>query len=137
MKRLAVIALFAALTVCTFGQTLEDQRVLIQLTIDLDELQQFYHIDEVEGRSPLIIFNDGVVPPTLELTKFGEEVEFMTTAELFFYNKAAFLDFERFDITPSQADIELNYSVEGLTITLSFEKIEGTWMVRSKQLVER
>ena len=137
MKCIALIALTVALSASTFGQTLEDQRVLIQMTIDLDELQPYFHVDEVEGRSPLIIFNDGMVPPTLELTKFGEAVQFMTTAELFFYNKTAFLDFERFDITPSQADIELKYSVEGLTITLSFEKKEGTWRVRSKQLVER
>jgi hypothetical protein len=107
------------------------------MSIDLDELQQYYHVNKDEGRKPLIIYNDGTVPNNLTLTKFGEPVKFMTIAELFFYNKQAYLDFERFEITSNSADIEFHYNIEGLTIKLTLEKVDDNWTIKTKKLTEK
>lgn len=137
MTRLTLIGLFLGLTVLTFGQTNEDKQTIIQMSIDLDELQQYYHVDSEEGRKPLIIYYDGIIPSTLELTKFGESVHFMNKEELFFYNKKAYLDFDEFKVTPTRADIEFRYTIEGLTITLTFEKVDGAWEIKTRKLTEK
>jgi hypothetical protein len=137
MKLLTLILLFVGLTNLMFGQTLEDKQTVIQMSIDLDELQQYYHSDKIEERKPLIIFNNGTVPANLRLTKFGDEVMFMLEKELFFYNKQAFLDFDKCEIEPTQADIIFRYDIEGLTVKLTFEKIDNNWTIKTKKLKEK
>ncbi len=137
MKRATLIGLLIGHTTLAFGQTNNDKQTVIQMSIDLNELQQYYHVDASEGWKPLIIYNDGIVPTTLELTKFGEAVQFMTKEELFFYNKQAYLDFEKFEISPTRAYIEFQHNVEGLTIKLTFEKKNNIWKIKTKKLAEK
>lgn len=137
MIRITPIWLLLGLSNLTFGQTNEDNRIVIQMSIDLEDLQQYYHEDKVEGRKPLIIYNEGIVPSNLSLSKFGEPVQFMTKEELFFHNKQAFLDFDKFEISLTQADIEFSYKIEGLTIVLMFEKVDGKWTIKTKKLIEK
>lgn len=72
----------------------------------------------------------------LALTKFGEPVEFISKPDLFFQDKKAFLDFDKFEIAPSQAEVIFHYAVKGLTITLIFEKLEGNWAIKTKTISE-
>lgn len=129
MIRLTLIGLLFLLTSLTFGQTPKDKQTVIQMSIDLPSLQPYY-LDE----KPLVIANDGVVPANLILTKFGEPVEFLLKPELFFLSKKSFLDFEKFEITPTQAEIVFQYAVKGLTVGLIFEKVGGDWSIKTRTL---
>jgi len=137
MTRLTIIGLLLGLTLLTNGQTIQDKQDVIQKCIDLDDLQQFYHENEVEGRKPLIIYNDGAVPTSLTLIKFGQPIQFMTKEELFFYNKLAYLDFDKCEITPTSADIVFYYDIEGLTIKVTMNKVDGNWTIKTKKLTEK
>lgn len=137
MTRVTFIGLLIGLTTLAFGQTINDRQTVIQMSIDLDELQKYYHVDKDEGRKPLIIYNDGIVPSNLTLTKFGKPVQFMTKEDLFFHDEQAYLDFEKFEISPTNADIEFRYDIEGLTIRLTMEKLDDTWTIKTKKLIEK
>lgn len=129
MMRLTFIGFLFLLSNTIFGQTMEDQQTVIQMSIDLPSLQPYYVVEP-----PLVIMDNGVVPANLSLAKFGEPVEFMQKQDLFFHNKKAFFDFEKFDITPSHAEVVFRYSVKGLTVTLMFEKLDGNWSVEKRTL---
>ena len=134
--RLILIIILFGLNSFAFGQVNKESQSLIQMCIDLDDLQQYYHKDKVEERKPLIIFNNGIVPANLSLVKFGESVQFMTREGLFFNNIKAYLDFAKFEISSSKADIEFHYQIEGLTVLLTFEKNDGKWVIKTKKLIE-
>jgi hypothetical protein len=136
MIRLTVLGILFLVETRSFAQTSEDKQTVIQTCIDLAELQQYYHADSVKGRKPLIIYNNGIVPNNLKLTKFGEPVLFMTKEELFFYNNHAYLSFGKFEITPSQVDIQFHYKIEGLTIALRMKKIGDNWIIKTKKITE-
>jgi hypothetical protein len=134
MKGLIFTGLFLGIASLCFSQTIQDKQIVIQMSIDLDDLQQYYRFETEPSRKPLIIANEGIIPETLVLTKFGEPVQFKTTEELFFYNKEAFLQFSKFDITSTRAQVEFQYHIEGLTIALTFEKRGGKWEYTMKEL---
>ena len=138
MKQFTLVQGFLLLiAIFTLGQTVEDTQSVIQMSIDLDDLQQYYGVDKIEGRKPLVIQNNGVVPTNLNLTKFGEPVQFMTEEELFFYGKEAFLAFERFEISQTRADVEFQYKIEGLIIKLTFVKADENWTIKKQGYFER
>lgn len=56
MKRFTLTTLFLGLSIFLFSQTMEDKQSVIQRSIDLDELQQYYKLEEVDGNKALIIF---------------------------------------------------------------------------------
>lgn len=137
MKQLPLILLFFLFSILAFGQTISDQEEVIQKCIDLDILQPYFQENELEGRKPLIISDNGNVRPDLKLTKFDEPVLFMTTEELFFYDKSAYLEFEKFDMDQNRATIVLNYTIEGLSIFVVFNKKDNIWQIESKKLNEQ
>ncbi len=137
MNRFIVIGIILGLSTLTFGQTNEEIQTVVQMCIDLEDFQAYYHEDEIEGRKPLIIYHDGMVPSDLTLIKFGEPVQFMTKEEIFFYNKQAYLDFDKFEISPTRADIEFRYDIEGLTISLTLKKVDGNWTIKRRKLIEQ
>ena len=133
--------IFIALTMTFYacvaiGQTDNDKQEILQKCIDLDELQQYYHENKVDGRKPLVIYNNGVVPTNINLTKFGVKVEFMNMEELFFYNKQAYLDFDKFEISSNEAVIQFHYAIEGLTVKIKLEKESDKWIIKKKELFE-
>lgn len=137
MLRISLGFILVVMMIKTFGQDLKDKQIVIQMSIDLEELQMYYHEDEIQGRKPLIIFNNGIVQPDLNLTKFGEDARFMTKEELFFDNKQAYIDFEKFIITPNEAIIEFQYEIEGISVFLTLEKIADNWRITKKELKEK
>jgi hypothetical protein len=134
MKKLILFIFLLFLAIITDGQTLKDQQEVIQTCIDLEDLKQYLHADKINGKKTLIIFNDGVVSPELVLTKFGEPVQFMNSETLFFYDKSAFLDFERFEISQDTAEVFFLYEIEGISANVSFEKVKGKWKVLNSKI---
>ena len=111
-----------------------DRTEIAQLAINYPPLQAYYHINDAPDRKPLIIVKNGVLSEALKLTQFGESVQFMTKAEAM--NKP-YLEFTKFKIGADSAEAELEYSIEGIFVSLVFEHRGGQWVVQSGSLKER
>lgn len=135
MKILFLIAAFIGLTTLSIAQSETDIRTVIQMSIDIDELHPYYH-PEKQGRKPLTIEANEVISSDLELLKFGESVQFMKKPDLFFNNIDAFLVFDKFEISSTTASVLFHYRVEGIKIMLTFEKKNGSWLLKTKKLSE-
>lgn len=134
MIRFALIGIFLSLQVCSIGQTLQDKQEVIQLAIDVDQLDEYLKKENRKDQKPLVIYDNGILPTNLILTKFGEPVLFMSKEDLFFHSMNNDLTFEKFQITPQQADINLHYPLDGISLHLKLEKEQGSWTIKSKML---
>lgn len=106
---------------------------ICQLTIDLPNLQQYYHSD-MPGRKPLNVIKNTNIKDDVSLTKFGEPVKFISSAEAA-KNKVPALEFTSINITDKTAKVEFRYAVEGIRGTVEF-KFTDKWEVVSSNISE-
>jgi hypothetical protein len=119
------------------AQTDEDKRSVMQQCLDLAQLQGYFRAAEHPAeRLPVIVKNNGKVP-VVKLTKFGQDVPFMTDAELTGSGKTAFIEFTRFEMGADSATIMYRYNVEGVMMTVLLKKVRGVWTITDSKLVER
>jgi hypothetical protein len=120
----------------SIAQTDEDKRSVMQQCLDLAQLQDYFHTAEHPERIPVIVKNNGKVP-VVKLTKFGQDVQFMTDDELTGASKVAFIEFTRFEMGADNATIMYRYNVEGIMMTVLLKKVRGAWTITDSKLVER
>lgn len=108
----------------------ENLQEIIQKSIDLPKLQQYYHIDVLPERSPLIILKSELIPSTLKLNKFGEPVEIMEESS------KAHLVFSTIDIQQNTGTINFSYPIEGISIQIKFIKTDNEWLINESMLKE-
>jgi hypothetical protein len=119
------------------AQTDEDKRAVLQQCLDLVQLQEYFHSSEHPAeRLPVIVKSNGKIP-VVKLTKFGQDVRFMTESELTADGKTAFVEFTRFEIAADSATIMYRYNIEGVMMTVLLKKVKGTWTITDSKLVER
>ncbi len=106
---------------------------ICQLTIDLPNLQQYYHSDK-PGRKPLYVVKNANIKDDLSLTKFGEAVKFISADEAT-KKKVATLEFTSIKIADKTATVEFRYAVEGIRGTAEF-KFTDKWEVASSNISE-
>ena len=113
----------------------DDVRQLVQMAIDLESLQKYYH-STLPGRKPLCIVKNDVVSGDLALKKFGEPVRFLSAAEA---KKpgAACIQFSKIEIQGDAATVEFTYMIEGLRGTATFRKAGGTWRTEHHHITEK
>jgi hypothetical protein len=129
MKRILFLGLFIGITFISFSQSIQDKQILVQMSIDNTELQPYLKVN-----SQIVIKNNGVVLTGLTLSKFGKPILFMTEEELFFNNRKDYIEFQKFDISNSSADIVFKYDVGKITVFSSLEKIKGQWTLKTNQV---
>lgn len=117
------------------AQSDEDKQNVLQQSIDLGSLQQYYH-QELEDRKPLYIENNGVIQSTVRLFKFDQPVEIWKKKELFFYQKQAYLVFDSFEISDTHAALSFRYDIEGIQVSVTLNKIDGKWKITSGKITE-
>lgn len=108
---------------------------ILQLTIDLPKLQQFFHVEEIPNRSPLRIAISDINTNCVSLTKFGKKVIFFnknTTNNPLF----PFLEISEMNITANLATISIEYSPEGVKGTAKLKKNDGKWELYKSHIVE-
>lgn len=107
-----------------------DFKEICQHTLDLDWLQNFYHID-VPGRKPLIVLKNKFFNEPPSLSKFGEPVVFLSEAEIKEKKIEAYFIFS--EILPSstndEAIITFKYPVEGVFGRVHFRKDNSGWKI--------
>lgn len=108
---------------------------IVELTVDLPELQQYYHADAVADRKPLYILKNELITEEMSLLKFGESVKFADCNELKKTGKP-YLEFVTLEIKEDAAAAVFRYRVEGVEGRLTFNKQSGDWQVQKQELVE-
>ena len=106
---------------------------ICQLTLDLPNLQQYYHSDK-PGRKPLNVIKNDVLKEEISLTKFGEAVKFISKDEAA-KNKTAALEFTSIKIADKTANVEFRYAIEGIRGTVEL-KFTDKWEVVSSNIKE-
>jgi len=110
---------------------------ILKIVINLPELQEYYHIDILPERKPLIIVADEFIQYDLKIKKFGEPIIFMDKAEIKRKSIKAYLEIMNFEMVNNIAKITLNYSIEGLIIDVILIKENGFWKVKESKLIEK
>lgn len=132
---LLLLTAVLAFTRPVLSQTDEDKKLVLQQCLDLPQLQDYFRSTQ-PGRLPVVVENNGKVPAA-RLSKFGQDVKFMTEDELTAAGKDAFIEFIRFEIAADNATVIYRYSIENLMVTVLLRKARGTWTVTDSKLVER
>jgi hypothetical protein len=134
MKKITFIVLLTISTFTAYAQTREDMQTVLQICIDLDDLQKYYHKQLVEGKHHLVIRDDGIVPAYLQVEKFGNPVLFLSLEQLFFWDIRDPLIFRKFKIGKDTAELEFECGGIKDVIKISFSKSNNDWIVKNKQI---
>ena len=81
-SQLFVLLLFLAAFIGCKNEDSDLQKVF-QMTLDLPELQEYYHVDSLPERKPLIVLKNEYLNNTPHLVKFNEPVTFLTQEEIY------------------------------------------------------
>jgi hypothetical protein len=131
MKKYLILVVLISLTLITNGQGISDQQNIAQLSIEYEKLQTY-----LNSEKQLIIKNNGVISPYLNLSKFNQPVIFMTTEELFFNNRPDYIEFIKFNVSEESAEAILKYPIEQVAISLSFKKTNESWELLSGKILQ-
>ena len=134
MKKFAFIILLSVTTSIAFAQSREDMQTVLQICIDQDDLQKYFHKQLVDGKHHLVIRDDGIVPAYLQVEKFGNPILFLSLEQLFFWNIRDPLIFRKFNIAKETADLEFECGEIKDVVTISFTKVNDGWIVKEKQV---
>jgi len=135
MKKIAFILSFFIPSLF-FGQSSRDINTIIQKTIDLHALKQFYSDAEKSGEIPLIIINDDKIPNNLIVFKFNKRVKIMTTEEMETFksiskkNLDSYFVFEIMEFKDNLVTIKATFrKTDKIAINVSMKKENNNWLV--------
>jgi predicted P-loop ATPase len=135
MKKLAFILSFFIPSLF-FAQNSRDINTVIQKTIDLHALKQYYSDSEKSGDTPLIIINDDKIPNNLIVFKFNKRVKIMTTEELETFksiykgNLDSYFVFEIMEFKDNEVTIKATFrKTEKIAINVNMKKENNNWLV--------
>ena len=129
MKYTVLILLLVTLTSFNSNKKKDEQKI-IQKCFDLKRVMIFFH------EKQLIIIDNGKVSSKIKLTKYGQQVIFMTENELRKKNIKAFIVFHKLDIEKDSASVYFRYDVQGMGAKIKLEKRKSEWFVITEEVYE-
>ena len=112
-----------------------DLERLAQGTLDLPQLDAYYHAHETPGRVPLVAVFEDDVTEIPRLMKFGRAVVVKRGSEL--SNEKVAFRFTRITVNGDSATVECSYPIEGIHGVAQFIRRGDQWSPTNVQLVER
>lgn len=135
MKKLVLI-LVVFLPLSFFAQSARDINTVIQKTLDLHALKDYFNEDEKAGQTPIIIINDDKIPNNLIVFKFNKRVKVMTYDEIETFRSVyqgsldSYFVFEVMDFSDSTVTIKATFRKnEKIAINVNLKKENDNWMV--------
>lgn len=135
MKKLVLI-LVVLLPLSFFAQSAKDINTVIQKTLDLHALKEYFNEDEKTGQTPIIIINDDKIPNNLIVFKFNKRVKVMTFEEMEVFKSIyqgsldSYFVFEIMDFTDTTVTIKATFRKnEKIAINVDMKKENDNWMV--------
>ncbi len=105
---------------------------VIQLTINLPKLQQYYHIAEKPERKPLKLFISDKKISCTSLTKFNEPVILLDST-----NNGSYMHILNISPTPQTIEVSFTYKAEGIKGLANFKKQGAEWQTVTSSIVEQ
>ncbi len=141
MKKLILLPFFLGISGCTHADSTKNLTEityceLVEQTINLPELQGYFHIDVFPKRSPLTLSVDQYVSACSDLVKFGKPINILSLKEAKKHTSVGYLEFAIARVTSTYAEIEFKYAPEGIIGDLKLELIDSSWVVSESKIVE-
>ena len=111
---------------------------ILQLTIDLPNLQQYFHVTESPNRKPLrMVINDTIDTECISLKKFSEPVVFKDKQSAI-TSRLPYLEAKQIEFTQhnNSAKVIFTYDIEGINGTVRLKKKGGVWVLHDSRIVE-
>lgn len=133
-KLLLIFTVFLPLSF--FAQNAKDINTVIQKTLDLHALKDYFNDDEKNGQTPIIIINDDKIPNNLIVFKFNKRVKVMTFEEMEVFRSIyqgsldSYFVFEIMDFVDDKVTIKATFRKnEKIAINVSMKKENNNWLV--------
>lgn len=107
---------------------------VLQLVLDHNDLQQYFHA-EIAERKPLRILKNASVEGEPKLTKFDAAVVYESEQQLQDSNQA-YLEFQQVSIDEESARVQFTYPVEGIRGEATLVRDADSWRIDSYVLAE-
>lgn len=135
MKKLVLI-LVVLLPLSFFAQSAKDINTVIQKTLDLHALKNYFNEDEKAGQTPIIIIKDDKIPSNLIVFKFNKRVKVMTFEEMEVFKSIyqgsldSYFVFEIMDFTETNVTVKATFRKnEKIAINVNLKKENDNWLV--------
>lgn len=135
MKKLVLI-LVVLLPLSFFAQSAKDINTVIQKTLDLHALKNYFNEDEKAGQTPIIIIKDDKIPSNLIVFKFNKRVKVMTFEEMEVFKSIyqgsldSYFIFEIMDFTETNVTVKATFRKnEKIAINVNLKKENDNWLV--------
>ena len=130
------------MTICTFGQSKEDQTQILQKCIDIPELLQYYPHDNQENLKQLYVnyWHPLLFPIDLLITKDSNPIQFRLMSDPSTKNGDAYFLFKKFEISQGSSIVSFEYYYGNsipqkiLKVNLDFIKVGDKWEISVKKL---
>ncbi len=139
----SLLILIIGISNLTFGQKIQklpnnELREIIELTLNLPELQQYFHIESHPERLPIKIKEFGDINETNlnGIEKFGIGILVFKNEEIKRKKIPDYLNVADWTLSDNHLRVQLNYLIEGITINYMFERTDSKWKIKSTELWE-
>lgn len=112
-----------------------DLAKVVQLVLEHPDLQQYFHVDTLPERKPLIILKNAFFSQPPSLVMFGAPVAFRTVQELQEDNKP-YIEFVNLKLDQGRANVEFHYPPEGVLGNALLQKEQETWTIETFSISE-
>ena len=145
MRKIVIISTLIIISFSSIVNGQERERVphseikeIISLTIELPELQQYFHIDTDSTRIPLVIKEFGSVNSEnlIGLQKFGRQVQVLDNLTIKQNNVKAYLNIGDWTYGGNNLRLQMEYPIEGLLINYGLQRVNGKWTIKDSVIFE-
>jgi len=113
-----------------------DLETIAQLTLDVEQLQPYFHVETFPERSPLVVVAPALSEQGAKLQKFGRPVVFKTREEAV-ESGGPYFEFKEIAVESGRATVRFEYPPEGIRGEIELAQTEASWKVVAARLVER
>jgi hypothetical protein len=135
-RKIFILALLLISAGFAFGQALNEQAAVLKKCLDIPALQQQFPTDSQGHPKAVYIMQHAVsFPEDIAVSKFGQRLIFLEKDDLMDLKVDAFILFEKFEITGSNADVIMTFNklqdngYQAYEIKLNLVKDASTWSV--------
>ena len=136
MRKFFILLFFAFLAISSWGQTREDQKIILQKCIDLPDLQNFYKGDQL-----FVVANENQFNEVLDVSWNNKPVVFVKMAKIEEQGISSFFLINTFQVSGSEGIVAgkyvFNYSgnINRLVeLKLKFQKNGQIWSVINSEI---
>jgi len=121
--------------------SLKSFALLVQQSIDIPDLQQYYGVQKTLSQKDFIIQKNKLISSGIDVYKLSNKVSILTKEEINKRGIKAYIEFKEIDINHDTAHIELEYPVQGLGCEAVFiyqpqNKDSCYWKLLNKKIYE-